>query len=76
MEIDWERIQNWIGHFGLAIAATHVSGHVAGNQLKDFIDQVTPKTIIPIHTENASIYEKWSSTVHLLEKAGDSFNLS
>ena len=75
MEIDWERIQNWIGHFGLDIAATHVSGHAAGNQLKELIDQVNPKTIIPINTENAKVYKKWSSNVYLLEKAGATFNL-
>ena len=42
----------------------------------DFIEQVNPKTTIPIHTEHALTYKKWSSNVHLLEKAGDSFNLS
>jgi len=34
MEIDWERMQNWITHFGLDITSTHVSGHAAGNQLE------------------------------------------
>ena len=57
------------------VEATHVSGHAAGNQLKDFIDQVNPKTIIPIHTENAQTYKKWSNNVNLLEKVGETFNL-
>ncbi len=34
MEIDWERLQNWITHFGLDMTSTHVSGHSAGNQLE------------------------------------------
>ena len=75
MEIDWERIQNWINHFGLGITSTHVSGHAAANQLREFVEQVQPKTVIPIHTENAQAYTKWSKNVHLLNEMGASFDL-
>jgi len=73
MEIDWERIENWIKHFGMNVSSTHVSGHASGFQLRDFVGQVGPKTIIPIHTESATTYEKWSSGVHILKGAGESY---
>jgi len=75
MEIDWERIENWINHFGMNVSSTHVSGHASGPQLKEFVEQVSPKTIIPIHTESAKAYEKWSKAVHVLKGAGESYSL-
>lgn len=75
MEIDWKRIQNWITHFGLNLHSTHVSGHAAANQLRHFVEQVNPKTIIPIHTQNAQIYETWANNVHILKQTGETYNL-
>ncbi len=75
MEIDWERIENWVNHFGMNISSTHVSGHASGLQLKEFVEQVNPKTVIPIHTESAVTYEKWSKGVHVLRGAGESYSL-
>ena len=45
MEIDWERIQNWIGHFGLDIASTHVSGHATGTDLRTSSMESTQKLL-------------------------------
>jgi ribonuclease J len=75
MEIDWERVLNWITHFGLNIKNTHVSGHASGLQLKEFVEQVVPKTIIPIHTENAKAFEKWSKNVIILTNIGETYSM-
>jgi ribonuclease J len=75
MEMDWERIMNWINHFGIAVNSTHVSGHASGPQLKEFVEQVNAKNVIPLHTENARAFENWSKNVTLLEKAGDNYTL-
>lgn len=73
MEIDWERIQNWITHFGLRIEQTHVSGHAAASQLRTFVEQVNPKTVIPIHTQNAQIYKTWINNVYTLKQIGQTY---
>jgi ribonuclease J len=73
MEIDWQRIENWINHFGMNMNATHVSGHASGPQLKDFVKTVKPKMIIPVHTQHANFYDKWWSNVRLLKENGDMF---
>jgi ribonuclease J len=75
MEIDWERIENWIKHFGMNTSSTHVSGHASGPQLKEFVHNLHPKNIIPIHTENGKAFEKWSSGVRLLTRVGQSYSL-
>ena len=38
---------------GLKIVTLHTSGHADENTLKRLIETVNPKTLIPIHTENA-----------------------
>ena len=72
MEMDWERIMNWINHFGISVNSTHVSGHASGPQLKEFVEQVDAKNVIPIHTENAKAFENWTKNVTLLGKIGES----
>jgi ribonuclease J len=59
MELDWQRVENWINHFGLELHRTHVSGHASGPQLKDFAANVNAKSIWPVHTEHAEIWKKW-----------------
>jgi len=75
MEMDWERVMNWINHFGMNVESTHVSGHASGLQLKEFVQQVNAKNLIPIHTENAKAFENWSKNVTLLGKVGDSYSI-
>jgi ribonuclease J len=72
MEIDWQRIENWINHFKMDLNSTHVSGHASGPQLRDFVKKVQPKLVIPVHTEHANFYNKWWDNVHLLKAVGES----
>jgi mRNA degradation ribonuclease J1/J2 len=50
-----KQIKNWIEHFGIGINRTHVSGHASSTHLKEFVEQVNAKTVIPIHAENAGL---------------------
>ncbi len=43
---------------GLKIVTLHTSGHADEDTLKKLIDAVKPKTLIPIHTENAARFEE------------------
>ena len=75
MEIDWQKIENWINHFGMGLNATHVSGHASGPQLKEFVKTVKPKMVIPVHTQHANFYDKWWDNVHLLKNVGESVEI-
>ena len=71
MEIDWKRVKNWINHFGLNVESTHVSGHASGPQLKEFVEQVNAKNVIPVHTQNAKTFTNWSKNVTVLGNVGE-----
>lgn len=73
MRIDWKRVRNWLNHFGVKVNRTHVSGHASGSHLKEFIQQVNAKNIIPIHTENATTFKKWTENTILLTNISDSY---
>ena len=75
MEMEWERIQSWVHHFGLDIISTHVSGHASGNELRDFISTVDPKKIIPIHTESSALFKDHFGAKALLVKTGKPFEV-
>jgi ribonuclease J len=72
MEIDFERLVNWLRHYGLPQYHVHVSGHIMPLQLKIILKDIDAKKIFPIHTENAGLFANFvrdmkSQTV-LIEK--------
>lgn len=58
MEISEARFVNWIKHFEMQglnkegkFERAHISGHISGKELEEFINKVKPNYVIPIHTE-------------------------
>ncbi len=72
MEIDFERLVNWLDHYGLPQYHVHVSGHIMPLQLKSFLKEIGASKIFPVHTENAELFSKFvrnlKSDVVLVEK--------
>ena len=72
MEIDETKMVNWLDFFKISydyerksddekqkiFIRRHVSGHASQGELKELIDKINPKTIIPIHTTKPEIFEK------------------
>lgn len=56
MELDFERLLNWLQHYGLPQYHVHVSGHMMPLQLKRVLKSVSPKQIFPVHTEKAALF--------------------
>lgn len=59
MEIDFERLLNWLRHYGLPQYHVHVSGHIMPLQLKRVLKEMNASKIFPIHTENAELFAKF-----------------
>lgn len=76
MEIDWERVKNWIDHFRLELATAHVSGHASGTQIGEMLGRVKPKNVIPIHTEKADLFRQWGLKLYLPNAVGETITLS
>jgi len=73
MEIDYERLVNWVTHYGLPQYHVHVSGHMMPFQLKKALKEINAKQMFPVHTENAGLFAKFmrdlKSQVTLIEKS-------
>jgi ribonuclease J len=72
MEIDFERLINWLRHYGLPQYHVHVSGHMMPLQLKAALKQINAKQVFPVHTEHADLFAGFmrdqKSQVTLVEK--------
>ncbi len=60
MEIDFERLVNWLGHYGLPQYQVYVSGHIMPLQLKSILKEIDAVKVFPIHTENAELFGKFT----------------
>ncbi len=70
MELDWNRTKSWLELFSLPTDnahTVHVSGHGSGDQIKRIIDEIKPKTLIPVHTEREDILQGWHPNVKLVD---------
>jgi ribonuclease J len=73
MEIDYERLVNWLSHYGLPQYHVHVSGHMMPLRLKAALQKMNAKRVFPVHTENAELFARFmgntKSQVTLVEKS-------
>jgi len=66
-EFEFERLRNWLDHFGLPMYHVHCSGHIMPSELKASIEQINPRKLFPIHTEYPSLYAKYVSDTAVTE---------
>ena len=63
MEIDYERLVNWLSHYGLPQYHVHVSGHMMPMQLKSALKTMGAKQVFPVHTENPQLCKRFMSNI-------------
>jgi ribonuclease J len=66
-EFEFERLQNWLDHFGLPMYHIHCSGHIMPSELKKNIERIKPKKLFPIHTEHPALYGKYVADAAKIE---------
>ena len=59
MEIDFNRLVNWLEHYGLPQYHVHVSGHIMPLQLREVLKEMKPKRVFPIHGEHVELFKKF-----------------
>jgi ribonuclease J len=42
----------------------HASGHVSGVELKEFVKEIKPKHLFPVHTEHPEMFRGMANQVH------------
>ena len=69
MELSEKRMINWLRRFKInqnnnyKPYQIHASGHASGKELLEFIENVKPKNLIPIHTEKSQLFRNKSRKV-------------
>ena len=71
MEIEKVKADNWLKLFNLyPYEQIHCSGHASGFEIKEMVDQIAPKTLIPIHTETPKVFGDFYSNTVVKELGG------
>jgi len=79
MELDHMRVKRWLDHFGLIEGKEwaehhHVSGHGTGDQISKVVKGISPKSIVPIHTERPELFRILHDKVRIAGR-GSSFKV-
>jgi ribonuclease J len=59
MEIDFNRLTNWLEHYGLPQFHVHVSGHITPLHLRESLRAMSPKRIFPIHGTHPKLFSRF-----------------
>lgn len=62
MVLDEQKLAHWLDFFGInngaGVHREHVSGHASGPDLLQFIYDMGPSIVIPIHTQQPDVFER------------------
>jgi len=60
-EFEFERLLRWLDMYGMPLVRIHASGHITPNDLRDFVKNVKPEILIPVHTEYPNMMKLYLS---------------
>ena len=58
---------DWMTSKGVKVHILHTSGHADSITIEKIVEATAPKTIIPVHTENADWFDKYEPSVRIAE---------
>ncbi len=75
-----EKLKNWLKLLKINLPDcepiyVHASGHASGQELVEMIEEVNPKLVFPVHTENSEIFKRMVSERVLIPAVGKKFNI-
>jgi ribonuclease J len=60
MELDNQRLIEWLDFYGMPLYHVHVSGHIMPQQLRSLVGAIGAKRVAPIHTEHPELFLKFA----------------
>jgi ribonuclease J len=63
--IDEQRLNNWLDYFKIKKYQYHASGHASGTDIRQLVEQVKPKVLMPIHTEHKEMFKSFHKNVQM-----------
>jgi len=61
MWISYDRLRNWLEYLGIPLYQVHASGHARPHDIKEMVRDISPKIVIPIHTECPDLFNRYLS---------------
>ena len=74
MVLNQERVDNWLGKFGMERHQIHCSGHAKGADLFSIVKEIGAKMLFPIHTEHPEMYVRATRDMTIV-KEGEAYAL-
>lgn len=59
MEIEYEKLLNWLELYGLPLYNIHASGHMLPHQLKEVVAEISPRKAYLVHTERPMLFKRF-----------------
>lgn len=59
MQINHDKLMNWLEWYGIPVYHLHASGHADPQQLKECIARICPEFVFLIHTERPFLYQRY-----------------
>jgi ribonuclease J len=59
MEIDFDKLLNWLERWGIPLYNIHTSGHCLPLDLKETIRRIGARKVFLIHTEKPTLYKQY-----------------
>ena len=66
-DLEYEVMHNWLNHFKIEFHQLHSSGHLNREQISSLINDINPKRVFPVHTEDQLLFKKFSRKVKMIE---------
>jgi ribonuclease J len=60
MELDMQRLIEWLDFYGMPLYHIHVSGHIMPQQLRSLVSGIGADRVAPIHTEHPELFLKFA----------------
>jgi ribonuclease J len=67
-DINDELMHEWLKHFKLEFHQAHASGHCTGDEIRGMVEEINPRTLIPIHSEFPQMLEGIIDDTMIVEK--------
>jgi len=67
MILDMKRVQNWLDHFGLKLEHAHASGHAGKEDIKEIVQTIDAKKVVPIHTEHPEVFKEFKCKLEIVQ---------
>jgi len=67
MEIDFEKLLNWLELYGIPLYNIHASGHASPHDLKEAVAEIGPEKVFLVHTERPLLYRRFLQDLGIRE---------